>query len=58
MLKGGRPDPGGRVAKGNVYFQGRPVCDDGWGEEEALVACRSPPTLPPVQDAGLLPGCP
>ena len=26
--------------KGNVYFDDQPVCDDGWGSEEAKVACR------------------
>ena len=26
--------------KGNVYIGERPVCDDGWGDEEARVACR------------------
>ena len=26
--------------KGNVYVDGRPVCDDGWGAEEAKVIFR------------------
>ena len=26
--------------KGNVYFDQKPVCDDGWGDEEAQVVCR------------------
>ena len=26
--------------KGNVYVDGKPVCDDGWGAEEARVVCR------------------
>ena len=38
-----RPDTGqigGELIKGNVYFDDQPVCDDGWGIEEATVACR------------------
>ena len=38
-----RPDTGelGReVMQGNVYIGDQPVCDDGWGTEEARVACR------------------
>ena len=31
---------GGELVKGNVYFDDQPVCDDGWGGEEAKVACR------------------
>ena len=31
---------GSGVVKGNVYFGDQPVCDDGWGGEEAKVACR------------------
>ena len=27
--------------EGNVYIGDQPVCDDGWGSEEARVACRS-----------------
>ena len=26
--------------QGNVYIDQFPVCDDGWGREEAKVACR------------------
>ena len=36
-LRGGNGDLGGDVMKGNVYVDGRPVCDDGWGAEEAKV---------------------
>ena len=38
-----RPDTGelGReVMQGNVYIGDQPICDDGWGTEEARVACR------------------
>ena len=38
-----RPDTGelgGEVLQGNVYIGDQPVCDDGWGTEEARVACR------------------
>ena len=31
---------GGELVKGNVYFDDQPLCDDGWGAEEAKVACR------------------
>ena len=27
--------------EGNVYIGDQPVCDDGFGNEEARVACRS-----------------
>ena len=34
-------DTGGRSrSEGNVLVRGRPVCDDGWGDNEADVACR------------------
>ena len=34
-------DTGGRTrSEGNVLVRGRPVCDDGWGDNEADVACR------------------
>ena len=26
--------------QGNVYVDGFPICDDGWGHEEARVTCR------------------
>merc|ERR1711892_141696 len=29
-----------QVGAGNVYINGRPVCDDGWGMEDAKVVCR------------------
>ena len=32
---------GGSLVKGNVYFDNKPVCDDGFGDEEATVVCRS-----------------
>ena len=39
-LRGGNGDLGGDVMKGNVYVDGKPVCDDGWGAEEAkVVSC-------------------
>ena len=28
------------LLEGNVYIGDQPVCDDGWGSEEAKVACR------------------
>ena len=31
---------GGELVKGNVYFDDQPICDDGFGREEAIVACR------------------
>merc|ERR1719430_647795 len=31
---------GDGIAKGNVYIDYEPICDDGWGQEEATVACR------------------
>ena len=31
---------GADIAKGNVYIDDQPICDDGWGQEEAEVACR------------------
>jgi hypothetical protein len=30
----------GNHTEGNLYINGKPVCDDDWGEEEAEVACR------------------
>ena len=27
-------------SEGNVLVRGRPVCDDGWGQNEADVVCR------------------
>ena len=39
-------DTGGRTrSEGNVLVGGRPVCDDGWGDNEADVACRLGPVL-------------
>ena len=32
---------GGNLVKGNVYLDEKPVCDDGFGREEAMVVCRS-----------------
>ena len=32
---------GGNLVKGNVYLDEKPVCDDGFGREEAKVVCRS-----------------
>ena len=31
---------GGNLIKGNVYLDEKPVCDDGFGSEEAKVVCR------------------
>jgi len=31
---------GGNLVKGNVYLDEKPVCDDGFGREEARVVCR------------------
>ena len=31
---------GSNEAEGNVFQEGRAVCDDSWGEEEARVVCR------------------
>ena len=28
------------IIKGNVYIDDEPICDDGWDQEEATVACR------------------
>ena len=39
-LKGEDGKFGEDIAKGNVYIDDMPVCDDGWGQEEASVACR------------------
>ena len=30
----------GRLLEGNLFVDGEAVCDDQWGEEEALVVCR------------------
>ena len=39
-LHGGTGEVDGDLAKGNVYLDGNPVCDAGWSQEDALVACR------------------
>ena len=31
---------GDLLYEGNVFIDGRPVCDNGWDEKEALVVCR------------------
>ena len=31
---------GARVTKGNVYLDGKPICDKGWNLEDATVVCR------------------
>ena len=31
---------GSLPSEGNVYVNGAPVCDLGWGKEEAAVVCR------------------
>ena len=33
--------PGGDELSGNVMVEGRPVCDDHWGIEDATVVCRN-----------------
>ena len=30
----------GRLLEGNVFVNSEAICDDQWGEEEALVVCR------------------
>ena len=29
-----------KPSEGNVFVRGKPICDDGWGQNEADVACR------------------
>ena len=54
---------GDLLYEGSVYLDGRPVCDNSWDQEEALVVCRwedfrNPnPALPPLQDVWLQSGC-
>ena len=38
----GKPEGnlGARVTKGNVYLDGKPICDKGWNFEDATVVCR------------------
>ena len=38
----GKPEGnlGARVTKGNVYLDGKPICDKGWNLEDATVVCR------------------
>ena len=31
---------GSGPGEGNVFLDGSPVCDDGWGSPDATVACR------------------
>ena len=31
---------GSSVQEGNVYINGRPVCDDFWSQNDAIVICR------------------
>merc|ERR1711962_1547749 len=31
---------GSEEFEGNVFINDRPVCDDGWGDEDAMVVCR------------------
>ena len=31
---------GDRLYEGSAFIDGRPVCDNGWDEKEALVVCR------------------
>ena len=39
-LQGGTGEVSGDLAKGNVFLDGHPVCDAGWSQEDARVACR------------------
>ena len=39
-LRGGSTDSEGIPFSGNVMVGGAPVCDDSWGMEDGLVACR------------------
>ena len=34
------PDKCNYILKGNVYIDHKPICDDGWDQGEATVACR------------------
>ena len=41
LYQNGQPDEyGGETAKGNVYFEGDPVCDRSWSKAAAEVVCR------------------
>ena len=31
---------GSVINEGNIYFMGRPICDDLWDNNDATVACR------------------
>ena len=31
---------GGSCSTGNVFFRGKPICDDGWDLQDANVICR------------------
>ena len=39
-LRGGKYELGNHLFAGNVFVDGEAICDDQWGDEEAVVVCR------------------